>query len=623
MLTDRFSTTLAVMIFVLLMVPSLFGTTYTFTKITDNAPGSPFSLSPFIGPFLINNHGVVAFTGQTRNAKGDTVFGIYSSSGNGITTIVEDSVSLTLTGFNDAGTVVYIRGASVYTANAGGTPFLVVQSTSDFTVNALSLPKINNNGTVAVSSLFKIQTRTGSAPLQPLLSDTELPRAIALAPATILGASINSAGTVAFYAGNVSSGTGCSCGLFTKAPGSLTSVLPLTATLSINPQINDSGAVAFHGAFQGATGIFLSSGGKTGVAVDLSGQVVSFGSFSFNNNGKFAYGAKFGISPFISGVFTGPDKVADRVIGTGDPLFGGVVSTINTSNFSGGFLNDSGQVAFAFVLNNAVTGIGIATPVNTGTPPPTLAANGIVNGASFSTEKPASPGSIVSLFGSNFITDLAVAPGNPLPTSLQGVSVKFNGILAPLFFVAPGQINVQVPFGLTGSSASVQVFNSAGESEVRTIAITPQSPAIFTANQSGAGQAVIVFGNTATIVGPVRPGVDWRPAKAGDVITIYANGLGAVSPPINDGWNSCDQSICKPDLSNLTLRFTTVRPIIKIGNVTVPDNLIQFSGLAPQFAGLYQINLTIPTGITPANAVPVVIQMGPNASPTNVSIALQ
>jgi uncharacterized protein (TIGR03437 family) len=602
---------------------SLPGVTYTFTRIVDNAPGSAFALSPFSGPFLVNSHGVVAFTAQRRNASLDTVFGIYTSSGGAITTVVEDSTGLILMGFNDAGTVLYMKGLAVYTAAAGGTPFLVVQSSNDFLVSALSPPVINNSGTVAVASMNKIQTRTGSEAPQTLLSDTELPRAIALLPAGLLGHSINNGGALAFYANNVASGTACSCGIYTKAQGVLTSLVPLTTTLGTPPQINDSGAVAFMGSFQGATGVFVASGGRVAAALDLSGQAVTRGSFSFNNNGQVAYHGSYVAPTRITGIFTGPNNVADRVIASGDSLFGGVVAAINDSIVSGRFLNNSGQIAFSYVLNNLVTGIALATPVSSGAPPPTLAVNGILNGASFSAETPTSPGSIVSLFGSDFISQLAVAPGNPLPTSLEGVSVTFNGIPAPLFFVAPGQINAQVPFGVSGPDASVRVTNPAGSSEIRSINLAPQSPAIFTANQNGVGQAVIVFGNTATIVGPVRAGTDWRPARAGDTITIYANGLGAVTPPVNDGWNSCELSICTPNLSNLTLRITTVRPQIRIGTVAVPDNLILFSGLAPQFAGLYQINLTLPPGITPGDSVPVVIQMGNNVSPPNITIALQ
>src|SRR5215468_6074696 len=97
-------------IVLLLAGSSLWGATYTYTKIVDNAPGSTFALSPFSGPFLVNGQGVVAFSAQHSDAKGDTVYGIYSSSGGAITTIVEDRVKLTLTGLTDSGTVVYVKG---------------------------------------------------------------------------------------------------------------------------------------------------------------------------------------------------------------------------------------------------------------------------------------------------------------------------------------------------------------------------------------------------------------------------------------------------------------------------------------------------------------------------------
>ena len=347
---------------------------------------------------------------------------------------------------------------------------------------------------------------------------------------------------------------------------------------------------------------------------------------NLNSKGELAYYAKFGISPFVQGIFTGPDKVADRVIATGDPLFGSVVSEVTPPQFTTGrFLNDNGQVAFAYKLSNGLAGVAVATPVPSGAALPKITDNGVVNGASFAIGAAVAPGAIVSIFGNNFASQLAVPPSTPgpLPTSLESVSVTFNGTKAPLFFVAPGQINVQLPFEVTGSSAIVQVITPAGQSNTQTVNIVPESPAIFTANASGAGQGVIVFGNTTTIVGPIKPGTDWRSAKTGDTITLYVTGLGAVTPAISDGWNSCDQSICAPDFSNLTLRNTTVRPVVKMGGVTVPDNLILFSGFTPQFAGLYQINLTIPDGITPSGQVPVVIQMGNAASPSNVFIAMQ
>jgi uncharacterized protein (TIGR03437 family) len=600
----------------LVSLPSLFGTTYTFTKIVDNGPGTPYFLTAF-PTFVINSKGEVAFTGvQTAN-------GIYIGSGGAIATVAaDDTTRFTLTGFNDSGTVVYEGRGSVNTNTAGGTPFVVGPINGSSTI----YPAINNNGTVAFGSLnTSILIRTGSAPVQTLISDTDLPRSNQLAAPFLSGLSINNAGTVAFYANDIMSGAGCNCGTYTKSQNALTLMAPYLGGFSHAPQINDSGAVAFMGTYQTTKGVFVASNGQVGAVVDLTSQTVSLGDqyVSLNNKGQVAYFAKFDISPFTQGIFTGADKVADRVIANGDPLFGSVVESIGTSQFGGRFLNDKGQVAFSYRLSNGLQGLAVATPVASNTPPPTLADNGILNGASFAPGAPASPGSIVSIFGANFIDQLAVPPGDPLPTSLKGVSVTFNGFKAPLFFVAPGQINAQVPFEVTGSSATVQVSNPAGTSNTQVISMVPETPAIFTTAQNGVGQGIVVFANTATIVAPVKPGTNWRPAKVGDTITIYANGLGAVTPAVNDGWNSCDKSICAPDLSNLTLRRTTVRPKITIGGVTVPDNMIEYSGLTPQFAGLYQINVTIPSGVQASNSVPIVIQMGNTSSPQDVSIGMQ
>jgi len=603
--------------------PALWATDYTFTKIVDNAPAtSPGTSYRFMGPFLLNNKGAVAFTAQYTNARGDAVNGIYTGSGNGLSTMVEGDARVQATGFNDSGTVVYISAGNVWTAAAGAAPFQVFQFSTGNQLSTTALPEINNNGTVIYTLLNTVMARTGTAPAQTVISDTDLPRSNALIKPGIYGAAINNQGDVAVYASLVATGASCQCGLYIKG-----SALTLIAgfTSAVIPQLNDPGYVAFEGVYEGHSGVFIGNGGPVATAIDLTSQAVTLDhdNVSLNNKGKVAYWGGFGVSPKITGIFTGPDKVADRVIASGDPLFGSVVSTISQSLFAGHFFNDSGQVAFSYTLANGLSGIAVATPVVSSTPPPALSANGIVNGASFSADSAASPGAIVSLFGTNFTSQLAVPSNYPLPTSLNDVQVTFNGIAAPLYFVAPGQINVQVPFEVTGPSATVQVTNPAGQSESRTVAIGGQSPAIFTINQSGVGQGVVVFGNTATIVGPVTSGTDWRPAKAGDTITIYANGLGAVTPPIPNGFNSCDKSVCAPDLSNMTLRQTVVRPSVEIGGVKVPDNLILFSGLAPQFVGLYQINLTIPAGIRASDRAPIVIHQGSASSVPNVTIGLQ
>lgn len=597
------------------LIPASFSaTTYTFTKIVDNGTGA-FNLMAF-RTYILNGKGAVAFSVSSEGG------GIYIGSGGDIATVAAGApTNYILTGFNDAGTVVYEASGSITTNTAGGTPFQVAPDGS-----GISLPAINNSGIVAFTTMDNtVMTRNGSATTQTLVSNTALPRAIQLTAPSLFGLGIDSSGTVAFFGTNIASETSCSCGLFLVAPGSNPVLTPFKQNVSENIELNDSGAVAFIGTYNGAKGVFVAQNGQVGAAVDLTSQTVSLATqyVSLNNKGEVAYFAKFGISPFTQGIFTGPDKVNDKVIANGDPLFGSVVESIGTSEFGGRFLNDKGQVAFSYALSNGLRGIAVATPVASTTPPPTISNGGIVNAASFAAGAPASPGSIVSIFGSNFISQLAVAPGDPLPTSLGGVSVTFNGTKAPLFFVAPSQINAQVPFEVTGTSAIVEVTNAAGQSNTQTIDVAPAAPAIFTTDQNGIGQAVVVFANTTTIVGPVKPGTDWRPAHTGDTITIYANGMGAVTPLINDGWNSCDKSVCSPDFSNLTLRNTSVRPKVTIGNVTVPDSAILYSGLTPAFAGLYQINVTIPSGVTASDNVPVVIQMGDVSSPPNVHIGMQ
>jgi uncharacterized protein (TIGR03437 family) len=243
---------------------------------------------------------------------------------------------------------------------------------------------------------------------------------------------------------------------------------------------------------------------------------------------------------------------------------------------------------------------------------PSVNDNGVVDGAGF---RPApAPGSIVSIFGTNFASAVSVASTVPLSTSLGGVSVTFNGAQAPLFFVGPLQINAQLPSGLTGDTASVVVTSGSGPSQPKTVQVGRFSPGIFTVNQSGTGQGWVLFANTDIVAAPagLQTGHRNQPAKAGDILTIFAGGLGPVSPPIADGRNSLD-----------ALRQTTASPAVIVGGISVSGGDILFSGLAPQFVGLYQINFRMPSGVPPGDAVPIQISIGGVTSSNRVTIAVQ
>ena len=221
-------------------------------------------------------------------------------------------------------------------------------------------------------------------------------------------------------------------------------------------------------------------------------------------------------------------------------------------------------------------------------PPTVIYQEGAVSAASFAPGAvPLAPGSIVSLFGLNVGTDAATAPGLPLPASLEGVSVTVGGLPAPLFSIAAGggQINLQLPTALDGQAqADVVVNNNGVLSQPETISLGV-SPALFTLSQNGVGPAAAQRDADASIVSGSNP------AAPGEVVRLYATGLGAVQPPVADGE--------APSGLSATVGAVTVT----IGGIPAE---VLFAGLAPNFAGLFQVNARVPAGLPAGNAVVVI-----------------
>ncbi len=250
---------------------------------------------------------------------------------------------------------------------------------------------------------------------------------------------------------------------------------------------------------------------------------------------------------------------------------------------------------------------------------PVVSQGGVVNGASFARDQPdkrVAPGSIISIFGSNLAASPAFADSIPISTALGDVqSVTFNGIAAPIIFAAPGQINVQLPWeevAPSGGTTNVPVVvtrKSNGASQPVQTPIGMYSPGIFTAPASGAGQALALIFPDNAIAGPVGsiPGRTTRPAKPGDILQIYATGLGPVTSTPNDGASPAGTA------------NTTTKPVVKIGDVTAS---VQFSGLAPGFVGLYQVNIEVPSGAPIGDAVSLQIQIGGVTSTSQATIAV-
>ena len=251
---------------------------------------------------------------------------------------------------------------------------------------------------------------------------------------------------------------------------------------------------------------------------------------------------------------------------------------------------------------------------------PVIGNDAILNGASFQRGQPITGGSLVSIFGTGLASRIAAADSIPLSTSLGGVTVQFtNGsttLNAPLLYVQPddpanqviSQINCQVPWNLVPggvtANVSVVVTRDGVASQPAAVSVGPFSPGIF----SSGGRAVVVNldGSLAWPAGSV-PGVFSHAAKVGDVVVMYATGLGAVDTPVADGQNSLDKT-----------RNTAVKPTILVGGLPAS---IQFSGLSPQFVGVNQVNFVIPN-TAPGDAVSMQIQVGGITTSKDLTIAV-
>jgi uncharacterized protein (TIGR03437 family) len=251
---------------------------------------------------------------------------------------------------------------------------------------------------------------------------------------------------------------------------------------------------------------------------------------------------------------------------------------------------------------------------------PSVTENSVLNAASYATAgqpgHPVAPGSLVAIFGNDLAAGLTAADSVPLSTTLSGVSVRFNNTSAPLLFVSPQQVNAQLPWdalpaGADSGTISVVVTRGGNASQARNVQAARFSPGIFTLPGTGLGAAVVVNASDGSVAQPAGsvPGVASRPARRGEIIIIYANGLGPVEPPIEAGRASLD-----------ALRHSTTPPAVLIGG---QEATLHFSGLAPQFPGVNQLNATVPSGAPTGNAVPIQLRLAGITTTDQATIAVE
>ena len=248
---------------------------------------------------------------------------------------------------------------------------------------------------------------------------------------------------------------------------------------------------------------------------------------------------------------------------------------------------------------------------------------GVVDAAGYQTT--VAPGSYVSIYGGGFTSGLAgssdefglVCPQRiycPYPIAFDYVSVSFDAAGATYpglpYFVSSGQypqINLLVPWELEGqTSAKVKVLFDAAYgsqlfSNVVTVPIANYVPAFF-----------VSCGGVCALDTSYKVISTSNPAKRGQYVQLYANGLGPVTNPPGDGV----AATASP------LSYTTTAPAVTIGGAVVPAGDVQFSGLAPYYPALYQINVKVPQTAQTGSAVPISLQIGGATTPA-ATIAVQ
>jgi uncharacterized protein (TIGR03437 family) len=305
-----------------------------------------------------------------------------------------------------------------------------------------------------------------------------------------------------------------------------------------------------------------------------------------------------------------------------NPTLGGFDTVTNQYGLAGAGLNCISCTSATSVLLGsqagtyyftATTPLGAYTFSGTARVPPAIRPmQSVENAASF--DATVSPGSYVAIFGAGLTDGNTDVPADstrlPLAIGSYGssyVNVSFDvpsaGVSVPghFLFVSPGQVNVQVPWELQQAlaagqnSAFVKVTIDYTPGNVVTIPIQAFSPAVFNLGTPSAPQAAARDNNTGTVIGPSNP------ETRGQYVQVFVNGLG----PVENQPASGDSA----DPTGVTLSKTTSTVTVNIGPAPGVQVTPAFSGLAPGYPGLYQVNFQVPTSLSAGNQ-PFTVSVG-------------
>jgi uncharacterized protein (TIGR03437 family) len=316
-----------------------------------------------------------------------------------------------------------------------------------------------------------------------------------------------------------------------------------------------------------------------GVAVDAAGNIY----IADTGNFRIRRISKAGVITTIAG--------SGRAGLTGD---GGLATGASMKFPSALTLDASGNIYVADTQNNAIRKL---TPI-----PDAPSINGIIGASAFGITTSIAPGGWIEIYGSNLAPNArewtaADFNGQTAPTSLDGVSVSVGGRAAYVSYIGAHQVNAQAPSDAPLGEQQIKVASPAGASEAFPITIKAAEPGLFAPPgfQIAGKQYVVAQFADGTYVAPSGSlaGLTSRPAKAGDVITIYGVAFGSVSPDVPAG--------------QVTPGENMLRAPVQFFFGGVPASL-EYRGLAPGSVGLYQFNIVVPNAAS-GDAVPLTFQL--------------
>jgi uncharacterized protein (TIGR03437 family) len=301
-----------------------------------------------------------------------------------------------------------------------------------------------------------------------------------------------------------------------------------------------------------------------------------------------------------------PVNVVLNNIGQGTLAVSGATATLNSgsswltaTSFSTGAtlafdpasLAPGSYSASVAIASNAANGT-ITVPVDftvVAKGAPLITYQGVVDNGTFGAGDTVARGDVMAVLGEQFLFGpLAVGSAPPMANQINGVQVLVNGNPAPMYYASYGQLAFQMPYEVPLGTALVQVTRDGQASNTVSVQVADRAPRLLLIGVGTYGAIVNQDGSIPMPVGSF-PGVNTHPAKVGDTLTLYAIGLGPTSPAGATG---------QPAPSSEPLARLTTLPLVNFGGGIggTPVTPI-FAGLTPTYAGLYQLNVTIPENV--------------------------